>query len=133
MKDDILKYLSSIYPVIDKTYIVFELTPPWEREVDSRERHFMYRAVTLFEAIFRPDDSIYVYDNDYDCILHDKVSNIPYKDIMRELPAIQFLYFINKDKDIIFLLQGVRNCAVYSKSTDIIKYLHFEYPGWVSD
>jgi len=75
-------------------------------------------------------------------VLHDRLSAIPYKNILQGIahyeqgrePSIgQRVYFINLDKGIMFLMYDDRGCVVYSNSRDNLMNIYHKYNDWIQD
>ncbi|MGG4345117.1 DUF3885 domain-containing protein [Paenibacillus lautus] len=73
-------------------------------------------------------------------ILNGLVSSFPYRKILEGIshyeqgrePSIgQSVFFINKDKDIVFNMYDDRGCIIYSKTKEQLRHLYVKYNDWI--
>lgn len=75
-------------------------------------------------------------------ILHGRVSSFPYSQILegishyeqgREPSIRQSVFFVSKDKDVIFHMYDDRGCIIDAKSKERLKPLYIQYNDWIVD
>lgn len=105
----------------------------------------VFEEDTLFELDEDEDDegnSIQIKREYQVKLLSGSISSFPYKKILEgichyeqgEEPSIgQSVYFINRDKNIVFHMYDDRGCIIYARSKDDLKKLYIEYNHWIVD
>lgn len=67
MKEKILKYIDSNFPnLTSELHLRFELGEKYENGTEDRINQVVTRVTALFEEVFKPDDSIYIYLKDWE-------------------------------------------------------------------
>ncbi|OWR32302.1 hypothetical protein CDO73_01450 [Saccharibacillus sp. O23] len=75
-------------------------------------------------------------------ILNGRVSSFPYKQILEGIshyeqgrePSIgQSVFFVSKDKDVVFHMYDDRGCIIHAKSKERLKPLYLKYNDWIVD
>ncbi len=91
MKEKILKYIDSNFPnLTSELHLRFELGEPYENGTEDRINQVVTRVTALFEEVFKPDDSIYIYLKDWEVT----------EDIMFGNTTPQYLYDLLSDQNI---------------------------------
>lgn len=90
-----------------------------------------------------PDGNIILTESKYrQHILSTKIGNIKYKKILEGIanyeqgrePSIgQSVYFIDKERDIIFYMYDDRGCIVFADKVEKIRCLYERYNNWIVD
>ncbi|MEB2282949.1 DUF3885 domain-containing protein [Lysinibacillus xylanilyticus] len=91
MKENIMKYIESHFPnLTSELHLRFELGEPYENGTEDRLNQVVKRVTTLFEEVFKPDDSIYMYIKDWEVT----------EDIMFGNTTPEYLYSLLIDQNI---------------------------------
>lgn len=91
MKENIMKYIESHFPnLTSEWHLRFELGEPYENGTEDRLNQVVKRVTTLFEEVFKPDDSIYMYIKDWEVT----------EDIMFGNTTPEYLYSLLIDQNI---------------------------------
>ncbi|MEB2299957.1 DUF3885 domain-containing protein [Lysinibacillus xylanilyticus] len=86
-----MKYIDSNFPnLTSELHLRFELGKPYENGTEDRFNQVVTRVTTLFEEVFKPDDSIYIYIKDWEIT----------EDIMFGNTTPEYLYDLLCDQNI---------------------------------